>query len=389
MIKRLKKLPNKSFILFGPRGVGKSTIIQQQISPKVEINLLHSKEYLSLTQNPDLLLNRVAHLQVGDWVFIDEVQRVPEILNIVHDIYEKKRLNFAITGSSARKIKRSGGNLLAGRALQSYLYPFCYPEFKASTSINEAVEWGTLPLITTDKEYKKDTLATYVETYLKEELVQEGIIRKTDSFLRFLQVAGILNGQTINFENVSRESHIARSTVQTYFEILVDTLIGFYLPAFQPGLKVKEVAKSKFYFFDTGVARASADLLSYDLDVLYKGYLFETFMINQVRSYNEYSGKRIDLSYYSISNSGEIDLIIEIKKRTMNVKAEIIAVEFKSASRFKKEWLKSFSLISESKKISVARKICVYLGKETLTFDDIEIMPAEVFLQKIFQEEIF
>ena len=389
MIKRFKQLPQKSFLLLGPRGVGKSTLIRQQIKPKVEINLLLSREYISFSQNPDLLENRLGHLKSGEWAFIDEVQRVPEILNVIHDLYEKRRLHFAITGSSARKIKRSGGNLLAGRALQSFLYPFVYPEFQKYISIDEAIDWGTLPLVVTEKEHRQETLATYVETYLKEELIHEGLIRKTESFLRFLQVAGILNGQSLNFETVARESHIARTTVQTYFEILIDTLIGFYLPSYQPGLKVKESAKPKFYYFDTGVARASAGLISYDLDPAYRGFLFENFMINQVRAYNEYTGKKLNLAYYGISKSGEIDLIIETKKRMPNTKPEIIAIEFKLGSKFKQEWLKSFSLITDTKKINVSKKICVYTGQDTLTFNDIQVISAEEFLKNLFTGKVF
>lgn len=389
MITRIKELPTKSFILLGPRGVGKSTLIKQKLTPDLEINLLRSREYLSLHQNPDQLLQMTEHLPKGAWVFIDEVQRVPEILNLVHEIYETRRLNFALTGSSARKIKRGGGNLLAGRALQIFLHPFAYPEFRQVLTLDEAVLWGTLPLVANDEEYRKDTLATYVETYLREELVQEGIIRKIDSFLRFLKVAGTLNGQALNYDNIGRESHIGRTTVQNYFDILIETLIGFELPAYQPGLKVKEIARPKFYFFDSGVARACADLLAYEVDSAYKGFLFETLMINQVRSYNDYSRKQLDIYYYGISGGAEIDLVIETKKRSQKQKPHLIAIEFKSGVKFKSEWIQSLKSLHAPEKVNIEKKYCVYQGTQRLTVDGVHVLNAEIFLKLLFQGDIF
>ena len=389
MIPRLKKLPKKSFILLGPRGVGKSTLIKQQIKPALEINLLRSKDYISLGQNPDRLLEMTTALKEGDWVFIDEVQRVPEILNVVHDIYESRRIHFALSGSSARKIKRGGGNLLAGRALQAFLYPFVYPEFYKNQSIEDAIIWGTLPVVVTQDEYRKDTLATYVETYLREELIQEGIIRKIDSFLRFLQIAGLLNGQILNYENVSREAHLGRTTIQTYFDVLIETLIGFHLPSYQPAMKVKEISKPKFYFFDSGVARACADLLSYDVDPSYKGYLFETLIINQIRAYNDYSGKKLGLYYYGVSSGFEVDLIIETKKRSPSKKAEIIPIEIKMGRQFKREWLQGIKSIRAQDKITIGPSYCVYLGNEKAVVNGVNVLSAEDFLKKLFKGESF
>lgn len=389
MIPRIIELPKKSFILLGPRGVGKSTLIQQKLKADLEINLLRSREFISLHQNPDQLIEMTAHLEKGSWVFIDEIQRVPEILNIVHELYESKKLNFALTGSSARKIKRGSGNLLAGRALQIFLHPFAFPEFQKILTLEEAILWGTIPLVVTEKNYRKETLATYVETYLREELIQEGIIRKMDSFLRFLQVAGVVNGQALNYENIARESHIGRTTVQNYFDVLTETLIGFELPAYKPGLKVKEIARPKFYFFDSGVARACADLLSYEIDSSYKGYLFETFIINQLKMYNDYSGKNLGIYYYGISGGSEVDLVIETKKRSQAQKPHLIAIELKSGVKFKREWIRSLQSLSATTKIKVEKKYCVYMGTQRLTIDDVHIVPAKIFLKQVFAGEIF
>lgn len=388
-ITRIQTLPRKSFFLFGPRGVGKSTLLKQKIKADLYINLLKSSEFLNYKQNPDHLFEIVSPLEENSWVVIDEIQRVPELLNIVHEIYESKKIHFALSGSSARKLKRGGANLLAGRALNILLYPFCYFEFQSIYSISDAIEWGTLPLVVMDQDLKKDTLASYVETYLREELIQEGIIRKTDSFLRFLKIAGIMNGQTINFENISRESHTSRTTVQTYFEILIDTLIAFYLPSYQPGLKVKEVSKPKFYFFDSGVARSCAGLLSYSLDSAYHGYLFETFLINQIKSYNDYSKKKLDLFYYGISGSSEIDLIVETKKRSQDSAANIIAIEFKLGNKWKSEWKKNISILESSSRLEVSKSYIVYTGIKRLEISGIIIIDVKDFLIELFEGKIF
>lgn len=388
-ITREQTFPRKSFFLFGPRGVGKSTLLKQKIKADLYINLLKSSEFLTYKQDPDHLFAIVTPLKENSWVVIDEIQRVPELLNIVHEIYETKNIHFALSGSSARKLKRGGANLLAGRALKVLLYPFSYSEFKNIYTVDDAIAWGTLPSVVMDQDLKQETLAAYVETYLREELIQEGIIRKSDSFLRFLKIAGIMNGQSLNFENISRESHTGRTTVQTYFEILVDTLIAFYLPAYQPALKVKEVSKPKFYFFDSGVARACAGLLSYVVDPTYHGYLFETFLINQIKSYNDYSKKKYDLFYYGISGGHEIDLIIETKKRSLNSPSNIIAVEFKLGNKWKSEWKKSISILENSPKIEVIASYIVYTGTKKLEIEGIKILNVQEFLIELFAGKIF
>lgn len=389
MINRIQHLPRKSFLLFGPRGVGKSTLLEQNISAKLVINLLRSSDFLSLKQNPDHLIELTQPLKKHDWVIIDEIQRVPELLHIVHEIYERKKIHFALSGSSARKLKRGGADLLAGRALQTYLFPFVYPEFKDHTTLDDSIEWGTLPSVVMEPEYRRDMLTTYVETYLREELIQEGIIRNTSSFMRFLLAAGIMNGQSLNFENIARESHTSRSTVQTYFEILIDTLIGFYLPPYQPGLKVKEVSKSKFYFFDSGVARCCAGFASYSLDQSYKGYLFETFMVNQLRAYNEYSKKHLGIYFYGVSGGNEVDLLIETQKRSPKSPSEVIAIEFKLGTRWKNEWRQGLSTLTPNKKFFIKKKYVVYTGTSKFETEDITVLGAEEFLEILFKDNIF
>lgn len=389
MIDRIMAPPKKSFLLLGPRGVGKSTFLKQKLSPALTIDLLHNDQYLPLLRNPSFLREKCSPLKAGDWVVIDEIQRIPELLNEVHSIYEEKRLHFALSGSSARKLKRGGANLLAGRALQKFMYPLAWPEFPKNWSLNKAIEWGTLPGVVTDDQYKVQTLSTYVQTYLRQELLEEGLIRKADPFMRFLSVAGLLNGQILNLENVSRDAHVGRTTIQTYFEILEDTLIGYRLPAYRVGAKVKEASHSKFYLFDPGVARACADSLRSEVESEYRGFLFETLLLQQIRAYNFYADKDFPMAYYRISGGSEIDLIVETRKRGLSRQAEVFCFEFKSSKKWDPRWNKAINELAASGKLRVKRKIGIYLGAEKLEKDGFEVWPAEDFLQELFAGHIF
>ncbi|MGK5089026.1 AAA family ATPase, partial [Bdellovibrionota bacterium FG-2] len=284
MFKRIFQMPKKSFLLLGPRGTGKSTWLRTQKFDLV-IDLLKSRTRLELERNPSHLHALVAPIASGGWVLIDEVQKIPALLDEVHSIYEERGINFALTGSSARKLKRSGVNLLAGRALNFSFFPLVYPEYGDAIPLMDRVEWGTLPLVVDQMEHRADTLETYVDNYLRQELVEEGIVRNLEPFTRFLQISAMMNAQILNVENIARDAQVKRPTVDKYFEVLIDTLIGYRLPAYQPGLKTKEVAHPKFYFFDPGVARAAAGLVREPLDRSQLGFQLETFLLNEVRAY--------------------------------------------------------------------------------------------------------
>jgi len=388
LIKRVLDLPNKSFLLFGPRGVGKSTLVKMKLKFSLEINLLKSTDYIALSHNPSLLIEKTKHLKKGDWVFIDEVQKIPSLLDEVHNLYETKKINFALSGSSARKLKRGGANLLAGRALQVHLFPLVYKEFREYSDIKSVVDWGSLPSIIMDKTNRIDTLATYVESYLKQELIEEGLIRKLEPFVRFLKTAGIYNAQILNVENVARESHIGRTSVDKYFDILEDTLIGFRLPAIQLGIKTREIAHPKFYFFDSGVARASAGLIYEDIDNIWRGFSFETIVLNEVKSYNNYNKKFRELYYYKVSGGEEVDLLIEITKKTLSKSQEFLALEIKYSVKWDKRWSSQLTrIMNNSKKIKKA--IGIYMGSEILTHDNVLILPFSVFIERLYNGDFF
>ncbi|MBF0316059.1 MAG: ATP-binding protein [Oligoflexia bacterium] len=389
MYNRLLKQPKKSFFLLGPRGTGKTTWLNL-LRFDLKLNLLHSKLRLDLERNPSHLQELVAPLKKGSWVLIDEVQKIPALLDEVQLIYDNFSINFALSGSSARKLKRSGVNLLAGRAINYKIFPLCYDEYKEDLPLEQRIEWGTVPLLVSNFSSKEDTLETYVDNYLRQELTEEGIVRKLEPFSRFLQVAGIMNGQVLNVEAIARECKISRSTVDKYFEVLYDTLIAYKLPGYQPGLKVKELASPKFYFFDSGVARAVAGLTREHLDKSYTGFLFETFLLNEIRAYNFYSGQNRDLFHYSISNSYDIDLIIQLQKRTISRTDKIIACEFKLSKNWDSRWSRNLEDFKQNQKVmKVERLIGVYSGDRKFKSGEVEVFPVDLFLKELFAQKIY
>jgi uncharacterized protein len=382
-------LPEKSFFLFGPRGTGKSTLLKTQRKFALEVDLLKSSQFIPLSQNPSLLQEWTGHLKPGEWVLIDEVQKIPALLDEVHSLYEERGLNFALSGSSARKLKRGGANLLAGRALQNFLFPLVSSEFRGAWSLMDAVEWGTLPLVVTDKKNATETLASYVETYLRQELIEEGLVRKLEPFARFLQAAGLYNGQVLNVENLAREASLGRTSVDKYFEILEDTLIGFRLPAFQARIKVKESHHPKFYLFDAGVARACASLLTESVDSVWKGFSLETCVLNEIRAYNEYSRKRRGIFYYKVSGGEEIDFVIETKRKTLSHPGEVIAIEVKFAKKWDAKWSRSLREFGDQKGWKVKQAFGLYLGDRILTQEGVTVLPVTTFFERLHQGKIY
>ncbi len=389
-LKRILLPPkNKSFFLFGARGVGKSTWIDQALKYDLKVNLLENRTYLELLRDPSLLENKVAHLKPGSWVVIDEIQRIPELLTEVHRLLEDRKLFFALTGSSARKLKKGGADLLAGRATQKLMEPFSREELQASFDLDRALKWGTLPLIYLDPENEIETLEVYAQTYLKEEIKEEGLVRKLDSFVRFLEVASLLNAQQVNGEAIAREAKIPRSSVDGYFSILEDTLVGFRLPAYQPRAKVKEVSHPKFYWFDTGVARACSNRLTQELDSGWLGGALETYLFHELRVYNHVYKKLRSIFYYGVPSGMEVDFVIELEAGLRTKKPHVVLIEVKLSKKWDRFWNKSMSSLQETGALKVARSIGVYCGKERLTFDKIEVFPVEEFLTELYQGNIF
>jgi predicted AAA+ superfamily ATPase len=389
LIPRLLQRPDRSFFLFGPRGTGKSTWLQQVLPKALRLDLLDASLFLELSRDPHLIEAMIGVRPENSWVVLDEIQKIPALLDEVHRLMESRRWRFALSGSSARKLCRGGANLLAGRALTIAMETFSAAELAETFELDFALNWGMMPMVYNEPELAADILAAYVNTYIKEELQAEGLIRNVPPFVRFIGVAGQINGQALNVQNIAREAAVARSTVDTYFSILNDTLIGHILPAWRPGLKVREAAQPKFYWFDSGVARAAAGLLRDPADRTWQGTALETLIYHELRVYNEISRKHRPICYYRTAAGVEVDFIIETARRRQNLSPKVVAIEIKRAERWDRRWNKPMRNLAATSGAKVGRMIGVYCGPRSYRFDDIEVWPVEDFLKALFSGEVF
>jgi len=386
---RLLQQPERSFFLFGPRGTGKSTWLQQVLPDAFRLDLLDASLFLELSRDPHRLEALIGGRAAGAWIVLDEIQKIPPLLDEVHRLMGLQKWNFALCGSSARKLRRGGANLLAGRALTLSMESFSTVELGDSFDLEFALNWGMLPFVWNDPPYAADILAAYVNTYLKEELQAEGLIRNVPPFVRFLSIAGQINGQIVNVQNIARDAAVARSTVDNYFGVLTDTLVGHFLPAWRPGLKVREATQPKFYWFDPGVARASAGLLRDPADRLWQGAALETMIYHELRVYNEVSRKHRPLYYYRTPAGVEIDFVIETAHRRPDSLPRVIAVEVKRAERWDRAWEKPMRSLADNAGVTVERMFGVYCGSRSYQFDSITVLPFADFIKALFAGELF
>lgn len=377
--RQLKK-PTRSFFLFGPRATGKSTWLKYNFINNLRFDLLRNDVYFTLN-SPAAFRERVLTQDPQKtWIVVDEVQRIPALLTEVHALIEDFGYRFALSGSSARKLKHGQADLLAGRALVKYMFPLTYAEYQEAITLEEALAFGTLPSVVTDTATRIEQLEAYVGTYLREEIKAEAVTRNVQAFGRFLEVAAIMHGQVTNLSNIAREAGIPRSTVSTYFEILVDTLLGYWLPAWTPRAKVKEIAHPKFYFFDTGVVRAIQKLLYDKPSIVERGVLFETWILHELKAYIAYESIGGELFYWRTHDGVEIDFIWKRAHR-------IIAIEIKSAVQWKNEYQAGFQSLCSS---SIKPTTCygVYCGSETLKKDFGLVLPWQEFLKRLYSGDI-
>lgn len=386
---RLLVPPDRSFFLFGPRATGKSTWLHEVLPGARRLDLLDTRLALELTRDPHLLESRLGDLKAGDWAVLDEIQKIPALLDEVHRLMEGRRLRFILCGSSARKLKREGANLLGGRALLRHMEGFSASELGKAFDLERALEWGTLPLVVSAPGDEAGILESYVHSYIQEEIKAEGIVRRVPPFLRFLSVAGQLNGQRVNAANVSREAAVPRVSVDAYFEILVDTLFGHFLPAWQPGLKVRERARPKFYWFDPGVARAAAGLGTDPVDRAWTGFALETLIYHELRVFNEASRKQRRLAYYHTAAGVEIDFVIETRGRSQETRPSIVCVEVKSADRWDRSWDRAMRELAASGKVHAEGLYGVYRGSRRLKFGDVHVLPVGNFLRALHAGEVY
>lgn len=317
MIHRLCNPPKKqSFFLFGPRQTGKSTLIGSIWKENIwHIDLLHYEEFIKYSKTPDLFRKEAIHKinkEKITTIFVDEIQRVPPILNEVHSLMESLSCQFILTGSSARKLKRGGANLLAGRAIQRFLFPFVYQEIQEEFDLEDVLRFGSLPALYQKTEQEKiDILTAYTETYLKEEIQAEGLVRNLGGFSRFLEIAAAQSGELIDFTALAREAQLTARTVQSYYEILEETLVGLRLPPWRKSVRKRLTAHPKFYFFDTGVTNSINRRLLAPPDPLLRGRLFEQWVVLETHRLLSYRQSEARLFYWRTNTGAEVDLLIE------------------------------------------------------------------------------
>ena len=384
MLPRLLKLPkNRSLFLFGARNTGKSTLLQQVFTHEksIWINLLEPSTEELMAINPDELRAIVLGASPKiTHVIVDEIQKVPQLLNIVHHLIETTSIHFVMSGSSARKLKQKGVNLLAGRAFVYHLFPFSFIELGKQFNLNHSLRWGLLPKIhqlDTDEERMK-FLQAYTHTYLREEIWAEQFIRKLDPFRRFLEVSAQSNGKIINYANIARDVGVDDKTIKEYFSILEDTLIGFMLEPFEHSFRKRLSLKPKFYYFDLGVVRSLTRTLSLPLIPSTSSYgeVFEHFIILECIKLAAYFAPEYRFSYLKTKDDAEVDLVIE------RPGLPILFVEIKSNKQVQEKDLRT--LITLSKDFKKAETMCLSNDAYTKKYGAITVMPWQKGLKYIF-----
>jgi predicted AAA+ superfamily ATPase len=376
MYKRSQNLPNNlSFFLFGPRGTGKSSIIKKQFTDSDYIDLLDSGVYLDLLARPDRLKNYINSPEKP--IIIDEIQRIPELLNEVHRLIENNNYNFILTGSSPRKLKKSEANLLAGRALKYNLFPLTAVELGEDFKLEMALEFGMLPSLYDPEKSELDPnkyLESYVEVYLREEVMQEGLVRDLQDFTRFLEVASFSQGQQLNLSELARESAVSRKLADSYFSILKDLLLAYELPVFTKKAKRKLVSQTKFYYFDCGVYNTLRPRGVLDRGLGDVGVMIESLVMQELVATNSYYEMGFDLYYWRTRSGVEVDFVLYGDKG-------FVAIEVKSKKQIFEKDLRNLKEFAED--YPQARLIVVYQGEKKLKFGNIDVLPMDHFLTNL------
>ena len=380
IIKRFFKKPGMSFFLFGPRGTGKSTWVEQNIDQAIFIDLLSQKSYNEYSSNPDLLAQTVEENPQFKIFIIDEVQKAPAILNVVHMLIEKyKNHTFILTGSNPKKLKKAGVNLMAGRALYKQMFPFMASELGLSFNLEEALQIGMIPMIfgSTNAEEQLDS---YVHLYLQEEVESDRSIKDMGTFNSFLKLISFSHGQILNMNNIARESNTPRQTIENYIKILESMMMSYRIPAFVSRPKRQLMTKSKFYLFDTGIynilrpQRSSANLAG---DLI--GPALEGLVLQHLKAWSTYSSDRyLDVYFWRTKNGLEVDFIVEGKNDFHAIEVKNSRVvhsrDLKGLKEFKKDYPES-------------KPILLYRGDHKIKVDGISCMPVDQFLLNLKPNE--
>ena len=372
---RALQRPAQSFFLLGPRGTGKTTWVRHEFPEAHVITLLDEGLYQSYLADVSRFAAELRALPEGAWVFVDEIQRLPSLLNEVHRFIEERGLRFILTGSSARKLKRAEVNLLAGRALLRRMHPFLPFELGEAFDLESVLRWGSIPLIW-DSPDREQSLKAYGQLYLKEEIKAEALVRNLPGFARFLPVAAIMHGQVVSVSAASRDAEVSRTTLAGYLEILEDTLLCFRVPAFEGRLRIRERRHPKLYWFDPGVVRTVAGRTG-ELHPQERGPLFEGWVAALLRAVRDYFELFEDCRYWAPSGSGqtEVDFLLTRGGRHL-------ALEAKSAPKVQNAHLKGLRALARLP--GLQRRAVVYTGDRVQrTPDGIDIWPVAEFLRRL------
>ena len=379
MYKRIFDIENQldeAMFLFGARQVGKSTLLKERFPNVIKYDLLKSDLRRRLSRNPESFREALSSKPEGTLIIVDEIQKVPDLLDEVHWLMVEKKLRFILSGSSARKLKRSGANTLGGRAQPRTLYPLVWPEV-TDFEIDKAVQNGMIP-----RHYMAnnatDRLEGYVNIYLKEEIQEEALVQDMEVFERFMEVAAISDGEMINYENIASDCGIAAKTAKAYFQILKDTLVGFEIPAYRKVIKRKLVQAPRFYYFDVGLTNYLLGRNSLKRGTVEYGHAFEHLVMQEIIAYHGYIRSREVISYWHTYTGIEVDAIIGDAK---------VAIEIKSSEEIKtkhKAGLKAFKEEHPN-----ARLILVSLDPITRISDDKELIFVIDFFRMLWNGEIF
>ena len=377
-IERLFQEPEMSYFLFGPRGTGKSTLAAWRHPNALLIDLRLNKERLRFSSNPDELKSLVQAQPDGTTIIIDEIQKLPDLLSIVHILIEEKRnWKFILTGSNARKLKREGVDLLGGRALKKVLHPFMAVEIKEYFQLDDALLYGCLPLrFAVNK--PEEMLDAYISLYLDEEVKAEGFIRHIEPFTRFLQTMSFSHASILNVTNISRECQVKRTTVDSWISILEDMLISFQLHCFTKRAKRQLSVQPKFYFFDSGVYRALRPYSIKDAKSEIDGQALEGLVAQNLRAWADYSSGKHTLNFWRTRSGVEVDFVVLGP-------LGFWAIEVKNSDRVFPSDLRS--LLSFLEDYPEAHALFLYRGKERMLVNNVLCIPCDEFLKELIPNQ--
>ena len=379
MYKRLFDVETKldeGMFLFGARQTGKSTLLKERFKGKIYYDLLDPELRKFFKRNPNALKEALQDKPAGTLVIIDEIQKVPELLDIVHSLMVDNGLWFILSGSSARKLKKSVANTLGGRAIPETLYPLVWPEV-TDFQLDRAVQNGMIPRHYMVPDATK-RLKGYVEVYLNEEIREEGEVRELDAFERFMEVAAFSDGEMLNYSNIASDCGVSVKTVQSYFQILYDTLIGHEIPAYRNAVKRKIVQAPRFYYFDVGLANYLMGRHSLKRGTDDYGHAFEHLVMQEIIAYKGYNDKQDVISYWRTYDKKEVDAVIGDAK---------VAIEIKSSEQVKTKYKAGLRAFKEEH--PDCRLILVSLEAVTRKAEDIEMIYVLDFFKMLWNGDIF